>query len=216
LGYVKKSFICLFIFDFYSDVERKNPFTTIETFKKTFKNNEDSILIIKTHNGNKQEIENLFQFIGNDHRIKLINETYNSKNLNILMNACDVYISLHRSEGLGLTLKESILLEKPTLCTNYSGNVDFCLPEWSELVDYKLVPVNEKSLYKKIIVTKNEPIWADPNIDDAVDKLTKIYNNLSEYENKAKVGKKWILENYNYETFNNQINEILKNEFREF
>jgi len=125
------------------------------------------------------------------------------------MNSCDVYISLHRSEGLGLTLLESILLEKPTVCTNYSGNVDFCLPDWSELVEFRLVKVDEKSIYYRMIGENEDIYWAEPDIDDASKKLYKVYNNLNEYEKRAKEGKKWILENYDIKNISNIINDTI-------
>ncbi len=209
LGYSTDTFICLFVFDFHSDIERKNPFSVIETFKRTFTSKENSILIIKTQNGGDSDLNKIKNYINSDERIIHINDSYSRKDLNILMNSCDVYISLHRSEGLGLTLQESILLEKPILCTNYSGNIDFCLPEWSELVDYTLVPISKDSMYKKI-TDDGLGEWAEPSIDDATNKLSKIYKNLAYYEKIVIKGKEWILENYNYDKFNIQIKDMLK------
>ena len=50
-----------------------------------------------------------------------------------LMEACDCYVSLHRSEGFGLTLAEAMAIGKPVIATRYSANPDFmnarnCLP----------------------------------------------------------------------------------------
>ena len=36
--------------------------------------------------------------------------------------SCDCYVSLHRSEGLGLTMAEAMALGKPVIATGYSGN----------------------------------------------------------------------------------------------
>ena len=52
--------------------------------------------------------------------------------------ACDCYVSLHRSEGLGLTMAEAMALGKPVIATVYSGNLQFMTPENSHLVDYQL------------------------------------------------------------------------------
>jgi glycosyltransferase involved in cell wall biosynthesis len=104
---------------------------------------------------------------------------------------------------------ESILLEKPVVCTNYSGNIDFCLPEWSELVDYKLNNIPQNSVYTKLLDGVSAE-WAEPNLKDATNKILKIYQNYSEYEEKIKKGREWIIENYNYENFERQIKEILK------
>jgi glycosyltransferase involved in cell wall biosynthesis len=34
---------------------------------------------------------------------------------------CDCYVSLHRSEGFGLTIAEAMLLGKPVIATRYGG-----------------------------------------------------------------------------------------------
>jgi len=38
---------------------------------------------------------------------------------------CDCYVSLHRSEGLGLTMAEAMAVGKPVIATGYSGNLQF-------------------------------------------------------------------------------------------
>ncbi len=48
-----------------------------------------------------------------------------SDDITALMDSCDAYVSLHRSEGLGLTMAEAMLLGKPVVATRYSGNLDF-------------------------------------------------------------------------------------------
>jgi glycosyltransferase involved in cell wall biosynthesis len=88
--------------------------------------------------------------------------------MQILFNCADIYISLHRSEGSGLTIMEAINLEIPTVTTNYSGNLDFC-DENCSLVDYKPTLVDAKHpAYREIV---NKTTWAEPNVDDAVKKL---------------------------------------------
>ena len=51
-----------------------------------------------------------------------------------LISLTDCYISLHRSEGFGLTLAEAMSLEKPVIATAYSGNLDFMTPANSCLI----------------------------------------------------------------------------------
>jgi glycosyltransferase involved in cell wall biosynthesis len=41
------------------------------------------------------------------------------------MAACDAYVSLHRSEGTGLTITDAMALGKPVIATSWSGNMGF-------------------------------------------------------------------------------------------
>jgi hypothetical protein len=206
-GIGQDEFVCLFIFDFHSDFYRKNPLAVIDTFQKAFKN-EKVRLIIKSHSGTVSQINLINQKIKSDSRITHYSETWESNEVNILMNACDVYISLHRSEGLGLTMLEAIALEKPVLCTNYSGNLDFCKKEWSELVDYEMVEVDESSWLRQNFKQKDSLKWANPKLEDASSKLIKIYDNYYDYEMRAKEGSRWVLENYGLEKISKEIKEM--------
>ena len=51
--------------------------------------------------------------------------------------ACDCYVSLHRSEGLGLTLAEAMASGKPVIATGYSGNLEFMREHESLLVPFR-------------------------------------------------------------------------------
>ena len=45
-----------------------------------------------------------------------------------LMASVDCFVSLHRSEGFGLGMAQSMYLGKPVIATGYSGNMDFMKP----------------------------------------------------------------------------------------
>jgi glycosyltransferase involved in cell wall biosynthesis len=75
--------------------------------------------------------------------VTIIDEVYSPDDVLSLMDACDAYVSLHRSEGLGLTMAEAMLMGKPVIATNFSGNVDFMDDSNSLLVDYELVKLGK-------------------------------------------------------------------------
>jgi len=82
--------------------------------------------------------------------------------LTALMNISDCYLSLHRSEGFGMTIGEAMLLGKPAIATNYSGNVDFMTDENSYLVDYRVVPLTrDYGPYMRGYA------WAEPDLAQA-------------------------------------------------
>ncbi len=58
-----------------------------------------------------------------------------------LTEACDAYLSLHRSEGFGLTIAEAMLRGKPVVATAYSGPRDWLSERNSFEVDWREVPI---------------------------------------------------------------------------
>jgi glycosyltransferase involved in cell wall biosynthesis len=86
-----------------------------------------------------------------------------------LMRAADCYVSLHRSEGFGLTIAEAMMCAKPVIATAYSGNLDFMSDEGSFLIPYKLVTIEKRSgPYKEGVQ------WADPDLDYAADAMRQV------------------------------------------
>ncbi len=75
----------------------------------------------------------------------------------------DVYLSLHRSEGFGLTIFEALRLGLYAVATGWSGNMDFMNGERALAVPCNLVPVRmDFGAFKNISAR-----WADPDIDAA-------------------------------------------------
>jgi glycosyltransferase involved in cell wall biosynthesis len=160
-----RAFIFLFVFDFKSYVTRKNPSACIRAFLKAFPKGDERVsLVIKSMDGPlyPTEFDRLVQEAKQDARIILIDASYRSDEIIGLMQSCDCFISLHRSEGIGLGLAQSMLLGKPVIATGYSGNTDFTLEENSCLVKCELIAVgkNEYPFHQG-------QVWADPNVDHA-------------------------------------------------
>ena len=74
----------------------------------------------------------------------------------------DAYVSLHRSEGLGLGLARRWRSASRTSATAYSGNLEFMHEGNSLLVDYRLVPV----MPGEYLVDDERFVWAEPDIED--------------------------------------------------
>ncbi|MFL5844081.1 MAG: glycosyltransferase family 4 protein [Solirubrobacteraceae bacterium] len=156
-------FVFLFVFDFHSVFRRKNPLGLIEAFNRAFPDGGAS-LVIKTINGDHHpaRAEHLRVLASEQPNLYLLEDYLSSAAKNSLIASCDCYVSLHRSEGLGLTMGEAMYLGKPVVATGYSGNLDFMTPENSWLVDYELVNVGSDA----------EPYpadarWAEPDLDHA-------------------------------------------------
>ena len=148
LGLPERKFLFLFFFDFRSYVSRKNPLAVLNAFHQAFGPTDDRVgLVIKT-NGMDECPEAYQAFkdldVARDARIHLVDRVMDDRELKGLMNQCDCFVSLHRSEGFGRGMAEAMFMGKPVIATAYSGNLDFTTPENSCLVDYRLIPVGEQ------------------------------------------------------------------------
>ena len=94
--------------------------------------------------------------------IVLIEDYLTEDDLSSLMGEATAYVSLHRSEGFGLTMAEAMARSRPVIATGYSGNLDFMNETNSCLVPYTLVPVPEGSG-----PYPNTTHWAEPSVEAA-------------------------------------------------
>jgi hypothetical protein len=128
LGLPSGCFLFLFVFDFNSYLARKNPLAVIAAFQRAFPVGDGSVgLVLKTMNG-RADNDAWQQFVAvcaADPRITLLDRTLDREVVLGLVDACDAYVSLHRAEGFGRTLAEAMLLGKPVVGTDFSGNTDF-------------------------------------------------------------------------------------------
>jgi hypothetical protein len=74
-----------------------------------------------------------------------------------LYSCCNVFVSLHRAEGLGLAPLEAMLLGRPVIATAWSGNLTY---------------MNHL----------NSAYWADPDVDHAAAWMRKLVASPSLYE----------------------------------
>ncbi|MEM0577010.1 glycosyltransferase family 4 protein [Flavobacterium polysaccharolyticum] len=181
IGYIDKTkFSFLFIFSYHSSIERKNPFFLIESFKKAFGDRDDVELVIKTVGASKHKKsrQRLQQCLSNN--IKIYDVELDKDSVNQLIQSCDAYVSMHHSEGFGLTLAEAMYLGKPVIATNYSGNTEFMNDDNSFLVDYELGYIENSDT-----TFCPKTLWGNPLLDDAVEKLRSVYENSEVREKKA-------------------------------
>ena len=179
-------FIFLFTFDFMSVMKRKNPLGLIEAFRKAFSSGEGPVLVLKSINGTTRPagLAALHLAAAGRDDIVIIDAYLDPTKSATLMNLCDCYVSLHRSEGLGLTIAEAMLLGKPVIATGYSGNLDFMTQANSYLVPWVRVRVGESSEAYDADAT-----WAEPDLNSAAALMRQVYFNPEESKRVAMVGK---------------------------
>jgi len=174
-GLPENKFLFLYIFDFNSSVARKNPMAAVQAFKQAFQQTDNTVgLVLKTMNTkpNNPEWQAFLKECQTDKRIQLITETLDRPEVLGLINACDVYVSLHRAEGFGRTLAEAMLLGKPVLATNYSGNVDFMHSSLAYPVSFFESKI-ENHTYQWV-EPDDYSVWAESNIESAFESMRKV------------------------------------------
>jgi len=190
-------FAFLMSFDFSSYLGRKNPFAAVKAFyrMRDSVNNEVS-LVIKVKNGESRpgdyrEFREEIRTISDS--VTLIDETLTPEDMVTLISLCDAYLSLHRSEGFGLGMAEAMNLGRPSVCTSWSGNMDFCDAQTSQLVGYNLIPVQpgEYPCYEG-------QTWADPDVGDAAKLMAELVDDPGLYAQKSLEGRIKMKTDFSY------------------
>jgi glycosyltransferase involved in cell wall biosynthesis len=127
---------------------------------------------MKSING-KHHVERLAEMrerVRGDERIVLLDDFLTRDQVSGLQSVVDAFVSLHRSEGLGLGLAESMYQGKPVIGTRYSGNLEFMTDDNSCLVDCELVPVGSG----EYLYDDERFRWAQPDVDQAADCMRRL------------------------------------------
>ncbi len=161
----------LFCFDYQSVFERKNPLGLVEAFRLAFPTGGGARLLIKSVNGASypEQEARLLAAAASHAGVEVADGYLDRAEQRSLVAACDAYVSLHRAEGLGITLAEALALGKPVIATAYSGNLDFMDSDGSYLVPYRLSPIPPGcGPYPA------GTLWADPDLHAAAGALREV------------------------------------------
>jgi glycosyltransferase involved in cell wall biosynthesis len=111
-----------------------------------------------------------------------------------LLASCDACLSLHRSEGLGLLPIETMYLGKPVVATAYGGITDFLDPTTGYPVAYRL-----RQLEADFGPYPRGAIWAEPDLDDAVEQMRRAVECSDESEERGAAGRSRVEDLYGVE-----------------
>ena len=205
-GIADDAFVFLFMFDFFSFMERKNPLGLIRAFQAAFGGSRDVVLVIKhSHRDAEPAAYETLRQAAEGKNVILLDMVLPRAGVKTLMNICDCYVSLHRSEGFGLTLTEAMSVGKPVIATAYSANTDFMDESNSYPVRYRLVEIEKNhGPYKR------GKVWADPDPDHAAQLMRYIYENREAAASIAKKGQEDIQRQLNPEAVGGMFTERLQ------
>jgi len=202
-------FRVLSIFNLGSSFERKNPLAVIRAFRRAFGDDVGAELILKTSQGKRypQDLAIIKNEIAPSRNIKIIDEIWTDEQLCELYRSSDIYISLHRSEGFGLTIAEAILMEVPVIATGWSGNTDFCSADKLSVVPYDLIAFADNDpAYHGV----SNALWAEPSVAAAVHELQKVRSDMSASMARARAAKTEFLSYLGSHTYASALNDLVR------
>jgi glycosyltransferase involved in cell wall biosynthesis len=203
--YNKKILQLLTYYDFDSRVTRKNIRAPIIAFRSAFPDKEDVMLTVKVRgvddSGARQWLAHQAAL---DSRIKIIDGTLSRSEVDQLIIDCDVFLSLHRSEGFGFGAAEALAAGKAVVATDYSGTTDFITEQTGYPVEYDLIPVKEGEF-----THWENQVWAEPRIESAVAALHSVYDDREQAIEKGKKGRALMEKHYSPKVIGEQIRQLL-------
>jgi glycosyltransferase involved in cell wall biosynthesis len=167
------SFLFLTLFDLNSYAERKNPRAALAAFRDSGLPASAAALVVKVQNlaGNIADFAKLQAFAAAIPGIHFITDTLSRADITALEAACDVFVSLHRSEGFGLAVAECMALGKPVISTDWSATAEFVNIDNGCPVRAKLVTLTENhGPYAK------GQTWANPDIAHAAAHMRTLFS----------------------------------------
>jgi glycosyltransferase involved in cell wall biosynthesis len=190
LGLPEDGFLFLYVHDYHSVAARKNPVGLVHAFTRAFAPGSGARLVIKSINADTRPAQHERVVLAAAARddITLIDSYMPAADKNAMIAACDCYVSLHRSEGLGLTVAEAMLLGKPVISTRYGGTMEFTTEENSYLVRWSPVAVGEGSYPYAA-----DAVWADPDLDHAASLMRQVHSEPDEARKRGQLARSDVL-----------------------
>ena len=177
---------CLYSFDVSSGLSRKNPEAVLRAFAKAFPHGEAKLTFkISSANAAPKVMDALQKLCHQIPNVQIITEVLDREKMSMLYLHHDVYLSLHRSEGYGLTIREAMLHGLYVVATGWSGNMDFMYGERTHAVPFTLIPICENRGPLKGI----KGMWADADVVAAARILRNLHDNLIKRRSKNCSGK---------------------------
>jgi glycosyltransferase involved in cell wall biosynthesis len=203
----KDDFVVFFNFDFGS-YYRKNVPAAIRAFSKAFRGEPKVKLLFKTKGAksNPKQVKEMMMEVeaaGIAPQFVHISRYLPRADIDGLTEACDVYLSLHKSEGFGIGMAEAMSQGKPVVATDWSANTEFCRPETAWCIPYRMIPIRPHEYPESM------KEWAGADVDAAAAALREIRNNPSLAAERAAHGKRFMEEHYSIANFKADVEKML-------
>lgn len=193
--------VYLVTFDANSTIARKNPYGTIKAFEEAFGcGRHDVVLVVKVVNLGSYPV------VQRDMRAHvarlggvLIETDMAPGEIAALIKFADVYVSMHRSEGFGLGLAESMYFGHPVIATANSGNMQFMNNHNSCLVGYTSKVVDRDDLSDNphaMVLYQPGNLWVEPDVSEAAAWMRWLFEHPEERARIGGIAAQHIRENF--------------------
>lgn len=165
-------FVFLTMFDMRSSFGRKNPMGTLQAFQRAFARDDAGVaLVIKVVAADAEPaaLRAIRQRSSGWPNVRIMTEHVGDAEAVQLIASADCLVTLHRSEGFGLTIAEAMEVGTPVIATDWSGNVDFARGGVIG-VPYTLVPTEDTSGR----YAQKGARWAEPDLEAAAEAMRRI------------------------------------------
>jgi glycosyltransferase involved in cell wall biosynthesis len=169
--------------------ERKGFSILIQAFEKAFPSSvKDVRLLLKTSFNGMPPIP-----VKDDRIITHFMSVSNDILIDVAIRQIDCGVFPTRGEGFGLVPLELMATGIPVIVTGWSGPLEYMNEEIGWILDYKMVPADifSNEIYKEYCGD-----WAEPSIDDLVDKMRYAYNHQDEVKEKGKKAEEYVKQNW--------------------
>ncbi len=141
---------------------RKGVDVLLAAFCNTYSSSDNVSLVIKTfpniHNTVSEDVENLRKNQKDCPNICVIEEDLPVEQMVDLYKQCDAFVAPSRGEGFGLPMAEAMWYGLPVITTGYGGQVDFCKPNTSWLIDFSFQTAQSH-------LGLPDSTWVEPDVD---------------------------------------------------
>jgi glycosyltransferase involved in cell wall biosynthesis len=155
-------FTFLAMCDVKSTLARKNPFGAIAAFKSAFAPDDTDVLLqvkLSSTEANPLALAQVVEAVGGRGNIVILTERLSDREADALIAGADVFVSLHRSEGFGLSIAQAMAAGRAVIATDWSGNIDFSR-EGTIKIPYTLVEARDPTG----VYEHPEVLWAEPDL----------------------------------------------------
>lgn len=193
-----------FACDFGSTTARKNPLAVVAAFERAFPDKPDTTLSLKVRDPSASpavaaRLREVAQRLGS--RFELVTGNLSRADSLAWIANLDLYMSMHRSEGLGLPIAEAMRLGVPVAVTDWSAPNEFVDDTCGYLIPCKLIPVEDETGLYALPGAR----WADADVDAAAEILRYARRSPVARATKAVAARERIAELYSTERFLSQL-----------